>query len=195
MTVVAAAPTRNRTLLVGTAFAVAASIMFFAGLFGVYLAERARSRAAGEPWLPNNVRIELTPPTMIIFTLIISCFFVQWAVYSIARDDRGHAYFAVAMTIAFGIMAVVQTTFQYTQMGLEIDKQTNTGAATLIYTISGAHLTMLVGAMLFMLFMGFRALAGQFSSRQTDGMVAVAMYWYATVFVYFIMWIAIFIAK
>jgi heme/copper-type cytochrome/quinol oxidase subunit 3 len=191
--VVAAAPTRNRTLLVGTAFAVAASVMFFACLFGVYLKERAGVRAAGEAWIPQGVRIELTPPTMIVWTLLISCFFVQWAVYSIARDDRGHAYFAIAMSIVFGIMVVVQTTFQYTQMGLAIDD--GSAAAPLIYTISGAHLTMLVGAMLFMLFMGFRALAGQFSSRQTDGLVAVAMYWYATTFVYFVMWIAIFIAK
>lgn len=183
--------TRGRHILVATGFAVAAWIMFFAGLFGVYFRERAAVRAEGVPWIDG--RIELTPPTMIMWTLIISAAVIQWAVYSIARDDRPHALLAIGATLTMGAMVIVQTAFQYLQMGLVIDEPPP--SSTLIYTISGAHLAMVICAMIFVALMGFRALAGQYSSRQTDGIVAASIFWYATVLVYFVLWLGIFIAK
>ncbi|MFN3219529.1 MAG: heme-copper oxidase subunit III [Acidimicrobiales bacterium] len=187
----AAPAARGRHILVGTGFAVAACIMFFAGLFGVYFRERAAVRGTDTTWIDG--RIELTPPTMIMWTLLISIAVMQWAVYSIARDDRQHALLAIGATLTMGSMVLVQTAFQYIQMGLVIDAPPV--SSTLIYTISGAHLAMVIGGMLFIALMGFRALAGQYSSRQTDGIVAASIFWYATVLVYFVLWIGIFIAK
>jgi heme/copper-type cytochrome/quinol oxidase subunit 3 len=187
----AAPAARGRHILVATGFAVAACIMFFAGLFGVYFRERAAVRGEGVAWIDGT--IELTPPTMIMWTLLISIAVMQWAVYAIARDDRPHAFLAIGATLTMGAMVIVQTAFQYTQMGLVIDAPP--ASSTLIYTISGAHLAMVIGGMLFIALMGFRALAGQYSSRQTDGIVAASIFWYATVLVYFVLWIGIFIAK
>ncbi len=185
---------RARTLLVGTGFAVAAAIMYFAGLYGVYLAERSAAIDADQTWIPSSARIELTPPGMIMWTLILSVPVMQWAVYSIARDDRSHALLAIGTTLTMGAMVVVQTAWQYNQMGLVADEGP-TPAATLIYTLSISHLVMVVIGMIFVALMGFRALAGQYSSRQTDGIVAASIWWYATTFVYFILWIGVFIAK
>ena len=190
----AAPQVRGRNLLVGTGFAIAASVMYFAGLFGIYLSERADARAAGIDWIPDSARIELTPPGMIMWTLIISVAFMQWAVYSIVRDDRTHALIAIGGTLALGAMVIVQTGWQYTQMGLVADEGPST-AAVLIYTLSGSHLVMVIIGMVFVALMGFRALAGQYSSRQTDGIVAASLYWYAATFVYFFLWIGVFIAK
>ena len=91
----AAPRVRGRNILVGTGFAVAATVMYFAGVLGIYLQQRAQVRSSGNPWIPDDATIELTPPGMIMWTLIISCVVIQWAVYSIARDDRGHALLAV----------------------------------------------------------------------------------------------------
>lgn len=190
----AAPQVRGRNLLVGTSFAIAASIMYFAGLFGIYLSERASARASGIDWIADSAEIELTPPGMIMWTLLISVAFIQWAVYSIARDDRTHALVAIGSTLALGAMVIVQTAWQYTQMGLVADEGPST-AAVLIYTLSGSHLVMVIVGMVFVALMGFRALAGQYSGRQTDGIVAASLYWYATTFVYFFLWIGVFIAK
>ena len=46
---------RGRTILVATGFAIAACIMFFAGLFGVYFRERAAVRAEGLPWIDGVI--------------------------------------------------------------------------------------------------------------------------------------------
>jgi heme/copper-type cytochrome/quinol oxidase subunit 3 len=67
--------------------------------------------------------------------------------------------------------------------------------AVLVYTITGAHLAMLVVAMIFIGLMAFRALGGQQTSRQHDGVSAAALFWHAMVVVYAIIWYAIFVTK
>ena len=187
-----AQPVRGRNLLVGTGFAVAAMVMYFAGLFGVYLSERSDVRDANGVWIPDDARIELTPPGMIMWTLIISVAVLQWAVYSIKRDDRQHGLLAVGATLTMGAMVLVQGGWQFVQMGLVADEHL---AATLIYTIAGSFMVAVVIGMVFVALVGFRALAGQYTGGQTDGIVAASLYWYTLVFIYFIIWIAVFIAK
>jgi heme/copper-type cytochrome/quinol oxidase subunit 3 len=95
-------------------------------------------------------------------------------------------------TLAFGAMVLVQSGWQFNQMGLVADQSE---AATLIYTIAGSFMAAVIIGMIFLVLVGFRALAGQYSSRQTDGIVAASLYWYTLSFIYFIIWIAVFIAK
>ncbi|MDG2301026.1 MAG: cytochrome c oxidase subunit 3 [Acidimicrobiales bacterium] len=190
----AATPARARNLLVAVGFGIAGILMYFGGLFGVYLRERSQVRSSGGTWIPDKAHIELTPPGMIIWTLLISVAVMQWAVYSIKRDDRQHALLAVGTTLVMGAMVLVQHGWQLSQMNLIADEGPTT-AATLIYTIVGSYMVAFVIGMIFVALMGFRALAGQYSSRQTDGIVAASLYWYSLVFVYFIIWIAVFIAK
>lgn len=191
-TPLAAPPPRQRTLLVGTVFGTAASLMYFAALLGVYLRERADELSGGGEWIPSGANIQLTQPTVAAWTMLMSVVTMQWAVYSIARDDRPHAIMATALTVLFGLSVVVTTSFQYTEMGLAADESV---AAVLIYAISGSHLAMIAIGLLFLLLMAFRALAGQYSSRQTDGFVAASIYWYAVVFVYVVIWTAVFVLK
>ena len=169
-------------------------LMYFGGIFGIYLRERSQVRSSGGGWIPHKAHIELTPPGMIVWTLLISVAVMQWAVYSIKRDDRQHALLAVGTTLVMGAMVLVQHGWQLSQMNLVADEGPTT-AATLIYTIVGSYLVAFVIGMIFVALMGFRALAGQYSSRQTDGIVAASLYWYSLVFIYFIIWIAVFIAK
>jgi len=43
--------------------------------------------------------------------------------------------------------------------------------------------------------MGFRALAGEFTSRQHDGITAAAFYWHSMVAIYALIWISIYVTK
>ena len=54
---------------------------------------------------------------------------------------------------------------------------------------------MVGAAVVFLLLMAFRALAGQYSSRQADGIVAASIFWYATVAVYTVIYFGIYVAK
>jgi heme/copper-type cytochrome/quinol oxidase subunit 3 len=182
---------RPRTLFVGTAFATGAVLMFFAGLIGIYVQERRDVLSSGGEWIAEGT-ISLVPGGMMMLTMAMSVVIMQWAVYAIARDDRPNAYLAFGITGLFGVSVIVQTVYLYNQMGLVIDDSV---AALLIYVITGAHLAMLLAAMVFVGLMAFRAMAGQFSSRQTDGIASAALFWHATVAVYAVIYYAIYITK
>ncbi len=183
---------RPRVVMMGTIFASAGILTFFAGLLGIYLTRRAELVSAGDAWLPEGVTIPLQQPTVMLFTLLASCVTVQWAVYSVARNDRRNTYLALGITLVFGIAFINMESYLYGLMGLDIAANQQ---AVLIYTISVGHIIMLIGAMVFVGLMAVRALGGQETSRQHDGVSAAALFWYATVVVYAIIWLAIYVTK
>ncbi len=183
---------RKRTLLVGTVLATASVLMYFAGLFGVYLRERAQALSVGGDWIPSSADIQLAQPSVAAWTMMMSVVTMQWAVYSAARNDRTHLIIATFVTAIFGVSVIITTSFQYTQMGLVADESL---AATLIYTISASHLAMLTAGLVFLGLMAFRALAGYNLRDQSDGFVAASVFWYAVVVVYVVIWTAIFVLK
>lgn len=183
---------RPRVLLVGAGFAAAASVMVFIGLIGIYVAERSEALAAGETWLPREISIPLQQPTIIFFTLAMSVVTMQWAISAVANDDRINSYLALGITFIFGFSTVVMTTYLWSLMGADVSANAQ---SVLIYTITGGHILMVVIAMFFVAFTAFRALAGGFNARQHDGISAAAIYWYAMVAVYALIWITIYVTK
>ncbi|HVN51824.1 MAG TPA: cytochrome c oxidase subunit 3 [Acidimicrobiales bacterium] len=186
------APRRPRVLLVGTVFASAACVMFFVGLMGVYLHLRSVGRLHGGTWLPQAVHIPLTQPNVMLFTLLMSSFTVQWAVWAAAHDDRRHLYLSIGVSLLLAFAFLNQAAYLYTLMGLDVHGNQQ---SVLIYTITGAQLVMLVVAMIFLVLMGFRALVGQLTSRQHDGISAAAIFWHTTWVVYLLIWFAIYVTK
>jgi cytochrome c oxidase subunit 3 len=184
---------RPRVLMVGTAFTVAAMLMAFAALIGIYLTERTATIVSGNAWIPDDVVIPLNQPNVMLFALLSSSITIQWAVDAVRRDDRQQAYLALAVTVIFGLGVINMGAYLYTVMGLDMSVASVT--PVLIYTITGAHLVVLAGAILFTGLMAFRALGGQYTSRQYDGLSAAALFWHAQVVVFLVIWYAIYITK
>lgn len=182
-----AAQPRRRELIFGTAFATGGVVMVMATLVGAYLAAR---NAAGSEWLANS-DIPLTQPNMQLLTLCMSVVTMQWAVHAIARDDRPNTYLALGVTLLLGVAFVNQQTFLYKQSSVVL---ADPGGA-IFYALTGSQVAMVVIGLVFIALMAFRALGGQFSSRQPDGISAAAVYWYACVAVYAVVWIAVYIMK
>lgn len=184
-------PTRPRVIMVATAFGSAAAFMLFGGLFAIYLNRRA-AVASGLTWIPSDVDIPLTQPNVMFITLIMSVVTIQWAVKAIRSDDRPGSYLALGITGLLGFAYLNQMAYLYSIMGLDMALGT---PAILIYAITGAHVAMVVIALVFLLLMGFRALGGSFTSRQYDGLAAAAMFWHVTVAVFALIWIIVFVTK
>lgn len=184
---------RPRVLMVGTAFAVAAMLMTFAGLIGIYLTERSTTIYSGNAWIPDGVVIPLNQPNVMLFALLGSSITIQWAVDAARRDDRPQAYLALGLTVVFGLAVINMAAYLYSVMGLDMSVASLT--PVLIYTITGLHLVALGGAIVFTGLMAFRALGGQYTSRQYDGLSAAALFWHAQVIVYVAIWYAIYITK
>ena len=190
--VAAAPPTRPRLLLLGTAFAAAACVMAFAALIGIYLASRSATLAEGKAWIPDGATIPLTPGTMALFTLVLSCVTMQWAVQAVGDNDRQHAILALAITGLFGAAAINAVTFLFTQTGIGVR---DNAMGVLFYVISGAHILMTVAGLVYAGVMTIRTTGGEYSGRDREGIVAAALFWYVTVAIYAVVWYAIYVTK
>lgn len=185
---------RPRTLMVGTLFATAASMMFFIALFAVYAGQRQQTRAAGIEWFPEGA-IRLPPGGMMMMTMVLTIGTMAWVQQAIRNDDRRSAIIALAITMVLGGSVINQTVFYWNDMGIGIDDNPESRGALLMYVITGAHMLMVIIGLVFILLMTLRALAGQYSSRQADGIHAAAFYWYSVIAVYAVIWYAIYITK
>jgi len=186
------APHRPRLLFVGTAFSAAAVVMAFMGLLGIYIKVRAETIAGGTTWLPEGVTIPLTAPNVAFATLLMSVVTMQWAIYAVGNRDRTNAYVALGLTILLGAAFANSTAYLYSQMGLVI---ADSVVGVLIYAISGAHLILTIGALLYLGVVTLRALGGEYTPRDREGLSSAALFWYATVGVYALIWYIIFITK
>ncbi len=190
LTTVAPAPiARPRVLMIGTALVTGAVVMLFAGLLGIYLSMRAE---AGTTWLPAEISLPLTQPNVMLLTLAIGSLTIQWAAAAIGNDDRVNTYVALGLTGVIGLAYVNMAAYLYTLIGIDIDANVQ---STLIVTITGAHIAMVIAATVFAVLMVFRALGGQYTSRQHDGISAAALFWHATTFVFFFIWLIIYVTK
>jgi cytochrome c oxidase subunit III len=190
---------RPRVLLIGTTFAAGASIALFAGLLAAYFALRSDVLEGGaERWLPDGSTIPLSPGNMTMITLTMSLVTVQWAVHAGKLRDRGHAYFALALTVLFGIAHVVQLGYLFTQWELPLNAAAGedpTLQAVLLFTIFGLHLAMVAAALIFITLMLLRSLGGQLTGPDVEGLSAAALYWYVTVGIFAVLWYGILIVK
>jgi len=196
---------RKRTLQIGTALVTGMWVMYFGGLFGTYVSSRnawqdvqaglAAEGGSAISWIPDSAQVELTAPTVMTWTLLMSCVTMQWAVYSFKRSDRRHGLLALGTQAMFGAAVINQVVFQWNQLGLVIDDTSGSSAATLIYTITASHVAMIIMAMVLLAFAAFRALASSDTKDHVDVVASAATFWYAMVGLYFVIWILIFITK
>ena len=184
-------PARPRVLLVGTALSAAAAFMAILGLVGIYLSARAEVVSSGATWLPEGSNIPLTPANMAMVTMLLSAVSMWWAVDAVAHNDRQMAYLALALTMFLGIAVINATSFLYTQMNLAV----KTTPGLLIYTITGAHLAMIIVGLVYAAVMTFRTLGGEYQGRDHEGLTAVALFWYVTIAAHAVIWLAIYVTK
>jgi heme/copper-type cytochrome/quinol oxidase subunit 3 len=194
------AVSRPRVLLIGTAFAAGAIITLFAGLIGIYLSVRhgviTGPAVDGQApvWFAEGGPIPLTPANIAIGTMALSCVSMAWAVYSVSNNDRPGAIFALCLTLLFGFAVINATSFLYTQSEIPLAGGT-TPAGLLFYAVTGTHLALLVGAMVFASIMTLRTLGGEYSGRDREGIVAASVIWYLTTAVLAVIWYAVYVTK
>lgn len=189
-----APPRRPRTTLIGTAFAAAGSGVLILSVLGIYLSVRAQFLADGETWLPEGATIPLSPGNMGMATLLMSAVTMQWAVHAATHRDRPHSYLALGTTMLLGIAHVTQMIYLFTQWNVPLNGETTT-QGVLLFTVLGLHLTMVVAGLVYILLMTIRSLGGQFTGRDAEGLSAASLYWYVTIAVYSVLWIAVLVMK
>lgn len=194
-----APPMRPRGQVVAVAMIAAGSAMAIFALLGIYLAARHGAAVANSEWIPAG-GLTLTGPNIALFTLLLSVPAMAWAQYAIGNDDRQNMWVALGLVLLLGVAFINAESFILTNLQLSPDPAKPIGIAEsipgmLIFTIIGAHIVMVGAAMVSILLTGLRTLGGQFTSRNREGISAVALYWYVTVAVFPVLWYAIYVTK
>lgn len=186
----AAPPAPQRQMLVGTTLASVAAIMITGGMLGVWALQRRRAIDAEGTWLPDGVVIPEVPTNVMLIAFIGICVFGQWAVYSAARNDRGHTSLALGCLFIVALLVVNAQAFVYHEMGLGIGDGTY---AAMFYAITGMFVALMVFGLLFTTVAAFRYLGGRSGDREI--LAAHALYWYAMAAMYSAIWFLVYVTK
>ena len=185
-------PPRPRQLFVATALASAGMAMVFAGLLGIYIANRTAAGGTTADWVPEGVHVPGVSTNMMLATMAGICVVAQWAVWSMKRGDRTNASLALGILVVFAASLIVMQINVYEQMGIGIADDRYT---TLFYGVTGVFVLAVVAGLLFTAVMAFHSLGGRFSSRDTEGLSSLAMFWYVLSLVFLALWYIVFVLK
>jgi heme/copper-type cytochrome/quinol oxidase subunit 3 len=189
-----AAPSRPRMQLVATALACAGGTMVIGTLLGAYLHFRSEAGGTTPVWKPEGVEIPQVAAATVLGVIWAACVLIQWAVYSIARDDRSHAYQALALTGLFGIAAVNGQAYVWRWLGASVATD-DTPYAAVTTTVTAAWVILAVAGIVYLAVMVFRSLGGRYSAKDTEGITALALYWYFLAVSYSAIWYVVYVLK
>ena len=179
---------RRGTGTIGTLLFVTADAMVLAALIAVYFTVKAGSAA----WPPKGVHVNSYIPTIETVTVVMSAFSVQWAVFAARRNDIRNAAMALGLTVFLGIAVANLEWLAFVRAGFGFKAHTY---ATLFYLLIGFHLVHLVAAILLVLVLAFRTIAGHFSTDRHDPLRAGAVFWQYTNVVWFVVVASLFLAS
>ncbi len=183
------APAPRRQLIVGSALASVAMVMLTGGMLAVWSLQRRRTVDVGEVWLPEGVTIPEVPVNVTLLAFIGICTFAQWAVYAAKRNDRGHAAFALGVTVLTAVMVINAQAFVYSEMGLGVGDGTY---AAMFYAVTGMFMALMAIGIVFSAVVAFRFIGGR-SDREI--VAAHAIYWYTVAAIFAAIWFVVYITK
>ncbi len=175
--------------MVATMWIIAAGVMGFGGLLASYFGQRGAAQAAGQPWLPDGLALPNVALAVTYLTLVMSAVTAQWAVTAIKQNDRQNLYWALGTTLFLAFAFINGLSFCWRELGLVAGSSPYT---TAVYAITVTHLLVVIAAIAAFMVMGFRSLAGQFSSVNSEFVASAAAFWHfaaaAGFVVYFSLW-------
>ncbi|GAC1666042.1 MAG: hypothetical protein PVS2B1_24790 [Candidatus Dormibacteraceae bacterium] len=174
--------------MMGMYIFLASEVMFFGSLFAVYF--YLYGSHPQWPPLPPESRPEYYVNwwpipfwnTIILFSSGVTCHF---AAEAIAQNSRRRFFILQIATIILGFLFEALQVYEFAQAfsrGLTL--QANTFASA-FFTLTGFHGAHVLGGLVLLILILFRAYKGQFSSRHHVAVNAVTLYWHFVDVVWF----------
>jgi cytochrome c oxidase subunit 3 len=167
--------------MMGMYIFLASEVMFFGSLFAVYFYLYG-SHLVWPPPPPstNNEFYVSWYPIPLINTIIllssgVTCHF---AADAIAQDNRRRFFILQIATIVLGFLFELGQLYEFIngfQRGLNLTANT---FASAFFTMTGFHGAHVLGGLILLILILYRASRGQFSSRHHVGVAAVTLYWH-----------------
>lgn len=177
-----------RVGMMGFGLFLASLGMLFAASMAAYLVIRVRADAwppPGMPSLPNGLWIGTA-------LLLVSSGTVEWAKRAV-RAGRSPAP-GMAITWVLGIAFLVAQLLNWSSLlAVEVSAATNLYGFT-FYTMTGLHGLHVIGGLLPMAFVTFKAFQGTYTPERHRGVTYSAVYWHFLALVWLVMFGAMVVA-
>lgn len=161
--------------------AIGTIIMLFAGLTSAYIVKRSQPN-----WLVFDLPTIFSYATAVI---VFSSITLQMAVrYFKEREMRNYRIF-ISVTVLLGVLFIVMQLMGFQKlraMGLSLDGNV---AGSFIYVIAGAHAVHVLGGVVALVIMFFKAFWGRIKLYSSTSLEVVATYWHFVD----ILWIYLFV--
>jgi len=151
-----------------------AEAMFFAGLIGAFLVFRIANPVWPPPFQPR-LPIEVTGVNTVI--LLASAITIRLGLKAIQRGDRSRLVRLLSWTAAAGAVFLSIQGFEWFRLlhfGLTLSSSIYGG---LFYTIIGCHALHVFGALMWLLVVWRKAIAGKYTRQNYVGLQTCSMYW------------------
>jgi cytochrome c oxidase subunit 3 len=174
--------------MMGMYIFLASEVMFFGSLFAVYFYLYG-SHPTWPPLAPESrpeYYVSWWPipfwNTIILFSSGVTCHF---AAEAIAQNNRRRFFILQIATIVLGALFEALQAYEFIQaFGRGLTLQANTFASA-FFTLTGFHGAHVLGGLVLLILILFRAYRGQFSSRHHVAVNAVTLYWHFVDVVWF----------
>ncbi len=165
-------------VILGMILFITSEVMFFAGLFAAYFNVRATAPAGWPPaeFVGKLHILPLVGPATVL--LILSSLTCQIGVWGIRRGDHRALVRGIGVTVLLGAAFLVMQFLDYTLLygdGVRLDAGT---FGSTYYTLTGFHGAHVLGGVIMLSVVLYRAMAGQFSKDHHDMVEATSMYWH-----------------
>lgn len=158
------------TSLLAALVLMAGNAMVLAGLLAAWFLLKGST----SPWPPEGAAIDTYIPTVVGITAAMVAFSVQWAVWSIRRNDQRSALVALVTTLVLGVAMFNVEWYQLAQSEVGV---ADSAYGTIYHLILGYHLLNTGIGILALVVVVARTLVGHFGHREYDSMRAVAATW------------------
>jgi cytochrome c oxidase subunit 3 len=167
--------------MMGMYIFLASEVMFFGSLFAVYFYLYG-SHLVWPPPPPstnNEFYVNWWPipffNTIILLSSGVTCHFASDA---IAQDNRRRFFILQIATIVLGFLFEFGQLYEFIQaFGRGLNLTANTFASA-FFTMTGFHGAHVLGGLILLILVLYRASVGQFSSRHHVAVAAVTLYWH-----------------
>jgi heme/copper-type cytochrome/quinol oxidase subunit 3 len=160
---------------------ISGGLMLFGGLIAAY----AHVAQLNRPWPPPGVKIDNYYGSMLSITAIMSAITMEWAVWSIKRDERRQAFGALGLSVGLALAFLNLLWF----LGRKAGFSPGHSAFSVLFfaLISAAGAVAIVGLVGMMMVLG-RTIARQAGPGRTEVARVVGWYWEFVV----VAWIAVY---
>jgi cytochrome c oxidase subunit III len=167
--------------MMGMYIFLASEVMFFGSLFAVYFYLFGSHPTWPPPPPSSRPEFYVSPwpvPAINTVVLLSSGVTCHFALDALSRDNRPRFFFLQIATILLGLGFEFGQLYEFIQaFGRGLNLTANTFASA-FFTMTGFHGAHVLGGLILLTLILYRAARGQFNSRNHVGPAAVTLYWH-----------------